>query len=105
MSTEGLIGSGIDFNSAIGEGGASTEVQIFGSSTTDNDVIKISDIGLVTSEQATLDLALELTLAVKDSDEDISDTQTLGILVASAPETLMDIASHLGSMGLVEQLS
>jgi hypothetical protein len=105
VSTEGLIGTGIDFNSAIGEAGASTGFQSFGSSTTDNDVIKISDIGLVTSEQATLDLALELTLAVKDSDDDVSDTQTLGILVASAPETLMDIASHSGSMGLVEQLS
>ena len=105
VSTEELVGTGINFNSAIGAEGASTEAQSFGASTTDNDVIKISDIGLVTSEKATLDLALELTLSVKDSDLDVSDAQTLGILVASAPETLMDIAMHSGSMSPVEQLS
>ncbi|WP_422242728.1 DUF5801 repeats-in-toxin domain-containing protein, partial [Zwartia sp.] len=105
VSTEGLIGSGINFVSDVGELGASTETQSFGAATTDNDVIKISDIGLVTNESATLDLALEITLAVKDTDADVSDTQQLGIVVASAPETLMDLAAHSGSMGLVEHLT
>lgn len=105
VSTEGLVGSGINFNSAIGELGASVGTQSFGANTTDNDVIKISDIGLVTSETSTLDLALEITLAVKDADADISDTQTLGIVVSAAPEMMMDLAAHSGSTGLVEHLS
>ena len=79
VSTEGISGTGINFNTATGPTGGSSSSQSFGSSTTDNDVIKISDIGIVTQSSTTPNADLHIDLAVLDADTDASATQTIDI--------------------------
>jgi len=89
-STEGISGSGINYNSATGTLGASTAAQSFGAATTDGDVIKISDIGVVTAKTATLDAHLDFSFAVQDFDGDASATQHLNILISGGAGSLLD---------------
>ena len=89
-STEGVTGSGIDFNTVIGAAGASTGSQSFGASTTDNDVIKISDIGVVTQSTATLDSHLDFNFAILDADGDATATQLLSVLMAGSASSLLE---------------
>ena len=89
-STEGVTGQGIDFNSVTGSAGGSTATQNFGDATTDNDVIKISDIGVVTQSTSTLDSHLDFSFAVLDGDGDASATQHLSILIAGSASSLLD---------------
>ena len=79
VSTEGINGTGINFNTATGAAGGSSASQSFGSATTDNDVIKISDIGIVTQSSTTPNADLHIDLAVLDADTDASATQTIDI--------------------------
>jgi len=65
----------------MGSGGASdvNNVSGFGSSATDNDVLKISDVGFITSETNTLDTNLDFQVGVKDADGDTTATQNLHV--------------------------
>jgi len=83
-STEGITGSALNFNSQTGLSGASTTAQSFGATTTDGDVIKISDIGIMTNQTSTLDSHLEFKFAIKDADLDASPTQTLNAYIAGS---------------------
>ncbi|MCY1211029.1 repeat domain protein [compost metagenome] len=81
-SVEGITTtSAINFNSVMGSGGASdvNNVSGFGSSATDNDVLKISDVGFITSETNTLDTNLDFQVGVKDADGDTTATQNLHV--------------------------
>src|SRR5205823_11293510 len=71
-STEGLTGSGIDFNGALGTGatGASAGTEAFGAGTSDQDVLKISDIGLITTTTTTQAADLQLNVSNVDGDGD-----------------------------------
>jgi hypothetical protein len=89
-STEGVTGTGLNFNSAIGAAGGSSASQNFGAGTTDNDVIKISDIGVVTQSATTLDANLDFSFAVLDSDGDASATQHLNVLIAGSASSLLE---------------
>ncbi|WP_028629719.1 retention module-containing protein [Metapseudomonas resinovorans] len=73
--------SAIDFNSALGGGGASNVANgtSFGSSATDNDVLKVSDIGFITAESNTLDTELDFQVGIKDADGDSTSTQSLHV--------------------------
>ena len=73
-STNGLTGSGIDLNRAVGEDGGSTGSAAFGTQTDDHDVVKISDIGLIRTvfdEQA---ISLDIDITVTDADGDTEYT-------------------------------
>ncbi|MCD8504894.1 MAG: DUF5801 domain-containing protein [Burkholderiaceae bacterium] len=92
VSVEGVAGEGIEFNSLIGEQGASTTTRAFGASETDSDVIKISDIGLMTQSSATLSAELQIDLAVIDTDFDASVTQAIDISILGSAMAPLDSA-------------
>jgi hypothetical protein len=83
VSTEGVTGTAINLNPATGTGGASTTTQAFGPATTDNDVIKVSDIGFVTANSGTLNSNLSFELALVDADGDSTAPQTLDVGIVS----------------------
>jgi large repetitive protein len=74
-SSSGLSGSGIDLNRATGDAGASTGTTAFGSDTDDNDVVKISDIGLIRSviDEQAVSLDLKVTVTDADGDQDFTN--------------------------------
>jgi len=89
VSTEGVTGTAINLNPATGvvSGGSTTFQEFSGTpgtdnpeaATTDNDVIKISDIGFVTVNSGQLDASLQFSFAIKDADGDATATQVLDI--------------------------
>jgi len=79
VSTEGITGSGIDLNGATGDSGGSSGTESFSAATVDNDVIKISDIGFVTSESTTEDADLQFNFSNIDSDGDTTAGQILNV--------------------------
>jgi hypothetical protein len=101
VSTEGITGTAINYNSATGPSGASTTTQNFSATTVDSDVIKISDIGVVTQSSSTLDTTLQLSVAVRDKDADTTSTQTLNVLIAGTSESLAATSSAIEPVSLV----
>ena len=90
VSTEGVTGTAINLNAATGASGGSTTFQEFDgtpgtsnpeAATTDNDVIKISDIGFVTANSATLNTDLTFDVSIVDADGDVTGSQTLGVSI------------------------
>ena len=101
VSTEGITGTAINYNSATGPSGASTTTQNFSAATVDSDVIKISDIGVVTQSSSTLDTTLQLSVAVRDKDADTTSTQTLNVLIAGTSGSLAAASSAIEPVSLV----
>ncbi|WP_271411619.1 retention module-containing protein [Pseudomonas sp. Q1-7] len=94
-SVEGITSSAaINFNSAIGNGGASNVNSrvSFTSSDTDHDVLKVSDVGFITSETNTLDTTLDFSVAIRDADGDTSSTRVLQVNL-EASSTFVGTAS------------
>ncbi|WP_174875430.1 DUF5801 repeats-in-toxin domain-containing protein, partial [Vogesella oryzae] len=81
VSTDGVSGSGIDLNRATGSGGASTGTEAFGAITDDHDVIKIVDIGLISSQTNTQDTNLTFDVKVADADGDTTSVQQLHVTI------------------------
>ena len=87
VSTEGNSGAGIDLNRLTGaSGGSSTaNTEIFttagADNTDDNDVIKIVDIGFVSSNTNTQDANLDFSFAIVDADGDTTENQTLHVTI------------------------
>ncbi|AOE84431.1 retention module-containing protein [Pseudomonas sp. TCU-HL1] len=111
-SVEGITtSSAINFNSALGNAGASnvTNGIGFGSSATDNDVLKVSDVGFITAERDTLDAELDFQVGIKDADGDTTSTQALHVtleagstFVGTATSDVIQGSSgndHLSGMG------
>jgi hypothetical protein len=86
-STDGITGSGINLNSAVGAGGASTTTEAFGAATNDTDVIKISDIGFVATTSTTEALHLQIDVTVTDHDGD-AVSQTVYVNPVAPPVAL-----------------
>ncbi|MBR0792955.1 hypothetical protein JQ631_28105, partial [Bradyrhizobium manausense] len=82
-STEGLTGSGVNFNGAVGTGatGASSGTEAFGAGTVDNDVVKISDIGLITTTTTTQAADLQFNVSNVDADGDTTAATTLDVQI------------------------
>ncbi|GGD73717.1 DUF5801 repeats-in-toxin domain-containing protein [Croceicoccus mobilis] len=70
VSSSGLTGSGIDLNGAVGDDGGSTGTVAFGAATDDNDVIKISDIGLIRTVIDQSAVSLDIRATATDADGD-----------------------------------
>ncbi|WP_421201835.1 DUF5801 repeats-in-toxin domain-containing protein [Aeromonas enteropelogenes] len=80
-SVEGITTTtALNFNAAFGDTGGSNTTTDF-SGQTDSDVVKVSDIGLITSENTTLDAELDFQVGVKDADNDATSTTNLHVTI------------------------
>ncbi|WP_214471675.1 type I secretion C-terminal target domain-containing protein, partial [Mesorhizobium sp. dw_380] len=79
---EGITGTAINLNGAIGAGGASTGVQNLSSDTNDLG-FKISDIGLISTTTTAQNADLTFNVTVKDADGDTSTAQQLDVHVVN----------------------
>nr|WP_187172450.1 retention module-containing protein [Aeromonas hydrophila] len=80
-SVEGITTTtALNFNAAFGDTGGSNATTDF-SNQTDSDVVKVSDIGLITSENTTLDAELDFQVGVKDADNDATSTTNLHVTI------------------------
>ena len=76
QSGNGLTGSGINLNGAIGAGGGSNATGALTAwEGTDNDVLKIVDIGFVQSNSGTIGASLDFAFNIVDGDADQTATQ------------------------------
>lgn len=72
--------SALNFNAAFGDTGGSSSTTTF-TGQTDSDVVKVSDIGLITSQNTTLDAELDFQVAVQDSDNDATSSVNLHVTI------------------------
>ncbi|WP_284282781.1 calcium-binding protein, partial [Mesorhizobium amorphae] len=79
---EGITGTAINLNGAIGAGGASTTTQNLSSDANDLG-FKISDIGLVSTTTTAQNADLTFNVTVKDADGDTSPAQQLDVHVVN----------------------
>ncbi|KSV63921.1 hypothetical protein N183_35440 [Sinorhizobium sp. Sb3] len=83
QSANGLTGNGINLNGATGAGGdSSTTSGLTAWDPTDNDVLKIVDIGFVQQSSGTVDANLDFAFNVADADGDQTDAQHILVDVA-----------------------
>ncbi|TNI17972.1 DUF5801 repeats-in-toxin domain-containing protein [Aeromonas dhakensis] len=80
-SVEGITTTtALNFNAAFGDTGGSNATTDF-TGQTDSDVVKVSDIGLITSENTTLDAELDFQVGVKDADNDTTSNTNLHVTI------------------------
>ncbi|MEI3853842.1 hypothetical protein V7S54_22520, partial [Ensifer sp. CCNWLY38] len=83
QSANGLTGNGINLNGATGAAnGSNATSNLTAFDTTDNDVLKIVDIGFVQNTSGTISADLDFAFQVADADEDQTDTQHILVDVA-----------------------
>ena len=98
-SVEGISGSGVDLQKAPGIAGASgDDTTVFTAADTDSDVVKVSDIGITTSNTSTADANLKFNVSVVDADGDITATQTLNVTIEGSH-------TFVGLDGVVESIT
>ena len=84
QSANGLTGDAINLNGATGaNGGSSATSNLTAWDPTDNDVLKIVDIGFVQQTSGTIDANLDFSLALADADGDTTATQHLLVNVSN----------------------
>ncbi|MFK0691102.1 DUF5801 repeats-in-toxin domain-containing protein [Mesorhizobium sp. IMUNJ 23033] len=81
QSANGLTGTGINFVNTTGANGGSLAGAQQALDTTDNDVLKIVDIGFVQSTSGTLNASLDFAVQLADADGDVTPTPAAHILV------------------------
>src|SRR5262249_11339331 len=85
QSANGLTGNAINLNGATGAGGGSSATSnLTAWDPTDNDVLKITDIGFVQQTSGTIDGHLDFALNIQDGDGDTTGTQHLLVDVLHA---------------------
>ncbi|WP_292136196.1 DUF5801 repeats-in-toxin domain-containing protein, partial [Mesorhizobium sp.] len=84
QSSNGLTGDAINLNGAIGAGGDSNATSGLSAwDTTDNDVLKIVDIGFVQQTSGTFNANLDFSFALADADGDPTATQNIPVTVSN----------------------
>lgn len=81
QSANGLTGTGINFVNTTGAGGGSLAGAQQALDPTDNDVLKIVDIGFVQTTSGTLNASLDFAVQLADADGDVTPTPAAHILV------------------------
>jgi Ca2+-binding RTX toxin-like protein len=71
---------------------------VFTAADTDSDVVKVSDIGITTSNTSTADANLKFNVSVVDADGDITATQTLNVTIEGSH-------TFVGLDGVVESIT
>jgi len=85
QSANGLTGSAINLNGAIGvNGGSSATSNLTAWDPTDNDVLKIVDIGFVQQTSGTIGANLDFALNIVDGDGDLLGLQHIAVQVSDA---------------------
>ncbi|ACA16964.1 conserved hypothetical protein [Methylobacterium sp. 4-46] len=85
QSANGLTGNAIDLNGATGaNGGSSATSNLTAWDPTDNDVLKITDIGFVQQTSGTINANLDFSLALVDADGDATATQHINVNISNA---------------------
>jgi hypothetical protein len=83
QSANGLTGDAINLNGAVGtNGGSSATSNLTAWDTTDNDVLKIVDIGFVQQTSGTIDANLDFGFQIADADGDTTLTQDIFVDIA-----------------------
>ncbi len=96
QSGNGLTGSGINLNGAIGaNGGSNATGSLTAWDATDNDVLKIVDIGFVQSNSGTIGANLNFAFDIQDGDGDLLGVQNIPVQVGTVER------GHIG--GAIEQ--
>jgi len=84
QSANGLTGDAINLNGATGaNGGSSATSNLTAWDPTDNDVLKIVDIGFVQQTSGTIDANLDFSFALADADFDPTAMQHLLVNVSN----------------------
>jgi hypothetical protein len=84
QSANGLTGTAINLNGATGvNGGSSATSNLTAWDPTDNDVLKIVDIGFVQQTSGTIDASLDFGFALADADGDQTATQHIQVNVSN----------------------
>jgi hypothetical protein len=84
QSANGLTGNAINLNGATGaNGGSSATSNLTAFDPTDNDVLKIVDIGFVQQTSGTIDANLDFSFKLADADGDQTATQHLPVLISN----------------------
>ncbi|MBX7513699.1 VCBS domain-containing protein [Qipengyuania sp. GH38] len=97
-STEGVTGTGLAFNRATGDaGGTNGATQSFAGHD-DNDVIKITDIGVIRTVTNSETLTLDFGVTVRDSDGDETATQHLLVNPSVSASTTTTTTSSARTM-------
>ena len=85
QSSNGLTGSAIDLNGAIGSNGGSNATSgLVNWDLTDNDVLKIVDIGFVQQTSGTIDANLAFSFNNEDGDGDLLGLQQINVQISDA---------------------
>ncbi|TIO52734.1 MAG: hypothetical protein E5X80_05950 [Mesorhizobium sp.] len=83
QSANGLTGDAINLNGAVGaNGGSSATSNLTAWDTTDNDVLKIVDIGFVQQSSGTIGANLDFGFQIADADGDTTATQHILVDIA-----------------------
>jgi hypothetical protein len=84
QSANGLTGQGINLNGAVGSGGGSNATGgLQAWDATDNDVLKIVDIGFIQTTSVVQDAALDFSFQINDGDFDTTATQHIHVAVSN----------------------
>src|SRR5215470_12673819 len=84
QSANGLTGNAINLNGAVGaNGGSSATSNLTAFDPTDNDVLKITDIGFVQQTTGTIPADLDFSFALADADGDQTATQHIPVNVSN----------------------
>jgi hypothetical protein len=94
QSANGLTGTGIDLNGAIGTAGDSNATGgLTAWDVTDNDVLKIVDIGFVQSNSGTIGASLNFAFDIQDGDGDLLGVQNIPVQVGTTSSSTLAAAS------------
>ena len=83
QSGNGLTGTGINLNGAVGANGGSANDGTQAWEATDNDVLKIVDIGFIETNSGFQDAALNFSFDVADADLDLMGVQHIHALISN----------------------
>jgi hypothetical protein len=84
QSANGLTGDAINLNGAVGAGGgsnATSDLTTF--DPTDNDVLKIVDIGFIQTTSGTQNAALDFSFQIADDDNDVTTLQHIQVAISN----------------------
>jgi len=82
QSGNGLTGTAINLNGAVGASGGSSGTQAW--EATDNDVLKIVDIGFIETTSGTQTANLDFAFNIADGDQDLLGVQHINALISNA---------------------
>ena len=84
QSANGLTGNAINLNGATGaNGGSNATGNLTAWDPTDNDVLKIVDIGFVQQTSGTIDANLDFAFPLADADGDTTATQHISVNISN----------------------